>query len=112
MTFLESAQPTTKKYTGNLSASFETSGLECVHFNRGMISATWSGNDGFSGTMQIEISQDNTNWNLLGGKIALSNAADCQTWILTEISYRYIRVKYIRDTATTGTVAIIVDLMS
>jgi len=111
MTFLERAEPKTAKFSGDLSSSFETSGVGCVDFNRGMISATWLGNDGFSGTMEIEISQDNINWNSLGGKITLSNAADCQSWILTEISYRFVRLKYTQDTATTGTVAIVVDLI-
>jgi len=114
MPLVERAQPKSHKFTGNLSASFNTSAIPCEDFKSGTIQGVWTGADATDGTAQIEVSNDGTNWNNLGGndgRATLSSAEDTQVWILSDINYKYLRFAYTNGTNTAGTITIYVDLL-
>ena len=114
MPLVERAQPKTHKYTGSLAASFNTSGTPSHDYEMATIQMTWSGANATDAVAQIEVSNDNTNWNNLGGtpgRATLSSAADTQIWMLQDIAFKYLRLAYSNGTNTTGTATITMDLL-
>jgi hypothetical protein len=76
---------------------------------QGSLQAIWSGLDALTGTLELEVSNDNINWNCYGGvvEVTMTPAADNQIYEFQKFMSRYVRVKYTKNTVTTGTIKIV-----
>lgn len=93
----------------SLGADFNSPPFYCFGMVSMGVAATWAGNDGTLGTMVIQYSLDNTNWNDMrgvDGTTTLNNAADTQIWQIVLNTPGYIRASYIANNATMGTVTV------
>lgn len=68
--------------------------------------ANWSGVDTNDGTLEIEVSNDGTNWNTRPGTpvVMVSIPASTQVWEILKTSINFVRLKYTRVTATAGSI--------
>ena len=76
----------------------------------GSIHIIWSGLDALDGEVEIEISNDEINWNCYGGGVACAldtvGGADNQVFEFTHFTFRYVRVRYTKNSVTTGSIII------
>ncbi len=75
----------------------------------GSLQVVWSGLDALDATVELQVSNNNTDWNCYGGAVpvTLDVAAESQVFEFREFMSRYVRLRYVRGSVTTGTITII-----
>jgi hypothetical protein len=86
----------------SLGASTTSNPVDVTHLSNVAIHLIYTGTP--TGTIDVEVSNDSTNWIVLGSPntVALSGAAGGTLLQLTNIGYYHLRIKYTR-TSSTGT---------
>lgn len=99
--------------TLDLSSDFSSDTIKVEGHTKGSVQINWTGIDAFNSTIILQGSDDETNWNDLGGDtggIILLNTPDSQVWEFTTFTTRYIRVSYQANSVTEGIATGIVSL--
>lgn len=86
----------------NFSEAFRTNSAWSVQVN-------WAGLDAVDGSITIQQSNDNVNWNSIGNPSALNSAAGTRSFEDVKFTHAYIRVKYLKGSNTQGTIEAILN---
>jgi len=75
---------------------------------QGSLQVIWSGLNSLDGELEVEISNDNINWNCYGGGVGITmdTANDSQIFEFTHFNSRYVRLSYYKNSVTTGTIIV------
>lgn len=98
--------------SGDMSGSVSSNGIDLQQVYVGSIQAVWTGTP--TGNLTVEISNDKVavgvagnpssnvvNWTTLSGStVAAGGAAGNTAWLLADIGYRWVRLKYTFGSST------------
>lgn len=74
------------------------------------IQVNWAGLDAVNGSVQIQQSNDNLNWNSLGVAYTLGAAGGTKSFEDVKFTHSFIRIKYLKGGNTTGTIEAILNI--
>lgn len=89
----------------DLSDDFSSDSIPVMKHSFGSVQFSWEDIDAFNATVILQGSNDNENWNDLGGNtggIILLNTPGSQVWEFTEFTTRYIRLSYQANSVSEG----------
>jgi hypothetical protein len=99
----------------SLASDFEGFAVECLGHDNGSVQIVWTGaTGGTDGQLIAQASLDGVNWCNLTAVAQyqlVSSAAGCGFYEFTSIGYRYLRIKYVKNTVTGGTISKIMWLL-
>lgn len=102
---IETAELTTMTSSTSMGSDFNTSGVLVDSYRSGSIIFTWSGSNSTRPTLVIEVSHDDTNYAELNGSgKQLKDASGTDGWQIKDFDFKYYRLAYTANTATTGSI--------
>lgn len=102
------ASPQVSQFSASftLTSDGQSEAIDVTGFSKGSFQLIWTGLDAFNATAIMQGSNDNSNWNDLGGAdggVILLNSPDSQVWEFKEFTTKYIRLDYTANNVTAGT---------
>ena len=91
-----------------MSGNFTATAVDLNHdWNLIHITVSWAGNTGSTSMIDVQVSDDNTNWDAYtadSDTLCLTTETD-QQYIIPVVTFRYIRLKFTKNSETTGLIS-------
>lgn len=75
---------------------------------QGSLQVIWSGIDAGTGIIEVEVSNDNINWNCYADntEVTIPAGSEAQMYEFEKFMTRYLRLRWTKNTVTAGTIII------
>jgi hypothetical protein len=90
-----------------VSESWEVlAGFPHTKLAHGSVQVVWEGIDAGTGTLEIQVSNDNIHWNCYSDQTTIPAGSESQIYEFNKFTTRYLRVKWTKNTVSAGTITI------
>ena len=89
----------------SLGTDFDGLSTDISQHVLGSVQIVWSGATGtIDGDMEVQLSNDDTNWSVTGSPFTITTGSGTHIFELTELTAKFIRISFTKNTMTDGTV--------